>query len=70
MSPVEFLLSIMRDETQEGQVRIDAAVQVAPYCHARLASTTLKAEGDALVPTVVIRHFVPYDDPRVGTRRT
>ena len=36
-SPVEFGLSIMRDDTQELAVRLHAARIVAPYLHARPA---------------------------------
>ena len=41
MMPLEYLLSIMRDESQDAAVRRDAAKAAAPYCHARLASTEI-----------------------------
>lgn len=34
--PLEYLLSIMRDEKQDQAVRIDAAKAAAPYVHAKL----------------------------------
>ncbi len=39
--PLDYLLSVMRDETQDDAVRRDAAKAAAPYCHARLASTEI-----------------------------
>ena len=41
ITPLDFLLSVMRDESREPQVRLDAAKAAAPYCHARLSSTEL-----------------------------
>lgn len=34
--PVEFLLAVMRDETQPFSRRLDAARAVAPYCHIKI----------------------------------
>jgi hypothetical protein len=36
LSPLEFLLSVVRDETNHVAVRLDAAKCAAPYVHARL----------------------------------
>jgi hypothetical protein len=41
MTPLDFLLSVMRDDTRDFPARLDAAKAAAPYCHARLASTEL-----------------------------
>ena len=38
MMPLDYLLSIMRDEANDLDTRKDAAKAAAPYCHARLAS--------------------------------
>jgi hypothetical protein len=40
-TPLDFLLSAMRDENRDFRVRLDAAKAAAPYCHARLSSTEL-----------------------------
>lgn len=37
--PLDFLLEIMRDGSQEARSRLDAAKAAAPYCHARLSAT-------------------------------
>jgi hypothetical protein len=37
MMPMDFLLDVMRDVTNEMPVRLDAAKSVAPYVHPKLA---------------------------------
>lgn len=46
LTPLDYMLGLLRDETQSREVRIDAAKSAAPYCHARLAVTesNVKAE--------------------------
>lgn len=39
--PVNYLLSVMRDESNPTSTRIDAAKSVAPYLHHRLASQSI-----------------------------
>ena len=36
LSPLDYLLGIVRDEGEEASRRIDAAKAAAPYCHAKL----------------------------------
>ena len=43
LSPLEFLLSVVRDETKDIAVRLDAAKCAAPYVHARLQTTTVQS---------------------------
>lgn len=43
LSPLEFLLSLVRDESKEIVVRLDAAKCAAPYVHARLQTTTVQS---------------------------
>ena len=45
ITPLDFLLAVMRDNHQDFCVRLDAAKTAAPYCHARLASTELMGES-------------------------
>jgi hypothetical protein len=60
-TPLEFLLRIMRDETQEPDVRRAMAVAAAPYCHSRLASTQVTGSVDSAI-TVEIRRFTYESD--------
>lgn len=43
MTPLEYLLSVMRDETEEKDARRDAAKAAAPYVHPRLSSVEMNA---------------------------
>ena len=45
VTPLDFLLAVMRDNHQDFRVRLDAAKTASPYCHARLASTELSDES-------------------------
>ena len=43
LTPLEFLLSVFRDETKDIAIRLDAAKCAAPYVHARLQTTTVQS---------------------------
>lgn len=43
ISPLEYLFSVMRDETLEQRERMAAAIAAAPYSHARLSSVEMNA---------------------------
>lgn len=47
LTPLEYLLMIMRDENIQRATRMDAAKAAAPYIHPRLASTEVKGNKDA-----------------------
>lgn len=44
ISPLEYMLGIMRDEAIDRETRFEAAKAAAPYVHARLQSTENKTE--------------------------
>lgn len=46
ITPLEYMLNIMRDPTQEFQTRMDAAKSAAPYIHPKLASVEQKVEAE------------------------
>ncbi len=46
LTPLEYLLQIMRDEGQPQEERKDAAKAAAPYVHARLASVDMTSKND------------------------
>ena len=48
LTPLDYLLRVMRDESLPDQQRIDAAKAAAPYVHPRLAS--IEHNGDAENP--------------------
>jgi hypothetical protein len=51
LTPLEYLLSIMRDESEDKRERLDAAKAAAPYCHARLSSTELSGPNKGPIET-------------------
>jgi hypothetical protein len=53
LSPVDYLLAIMRDEQLDLPTRLDAAKAVAPYTNPRLASidATVKSQVDVSMLT-------------------
>ena len=46
LTPLDFMLSVLRDATQEQAIRLDAANKAAPYVHARLSNVEAKIDGD------------------------
>ena len=40
ITPLEFLLAIMRDDTENRGARLDAAKAAAPYCHAKVSAAS------------------------------
>lgn len=45
LMPLSYLLSVLRDETQDQPTRMDAAKSAAPYCHPKLTSAEVKHSG-------------------------
>lgn len=52
LTPLDYMLSILRDETQEQEKRMWAAEKAAPYVHAKLAS--VEVSGDQENPLSVV----------------
>ena len=44
ITPLEYILSVMRDETTEPRERLSAAVAAAPYMHAKLSSVEVSGK--------------------------
>jgi hypothetical protein len=53
LTPLEYLLNILRDETQEQSARFAAAKEAAPYVHNRLAAVEHSGNQDAPIKTVL-----------------
>ena len=49
MTPVDYLLAVMRNEQLDLPTRLDAAKAVAPYTNPRLASIDVKARTEVTV---------------------
>lgn len=54
ITPLEYMLQVMRNDLNDLPVRLDAAKSAAPYVHAKLANVTLAGDKDSPL-TVVVR---------------
>jgi hypothetical protein len=48
LTPLDYMLGILRDESKDAAERFEAAKQAAPYCHPKLAATTLDLGADTI----------------------
>src|SRR5437762_4067832 len=46
MTPLEFMLGVMRDDEKTVELRLEAAAKAAPYVHPRLSSVALRNNGE------------------------
>lgn len=44
LTPLEFMLKVLRDESRDDAERMQAAIQAAPYVHPRLAATQMTVD--------------------------
>jgi hypothetical protein len=44
ITPLEYMLQVMRDETNDPRERLNAAVSAAPFIHAKLSSVEMNAK--------------------------
>lgn len=62
VTPLEYMLQVMRDPMNEAKERLSAAVAAAPYVHAKLSSVELTGkDGGAVEITTIERVIV---DPK------
>lgn len=59
MTPLDYMLSVMRNETNEPRERLTAAVSAAPYVHAKLSSIELAGKDGAPMETITRIELVP-----------
>lgn len=61
ISPLEYLLSVMRNNEADEAKRIDAAKAAAPYVHAKLSTVDMTASVDGVVRYERVNTGVPRD---------
>ncbi|WP_198665046.1 hypothetical protein [Tropicimonas sp. IMCC34011] len=61
LTPLDYLLQVMRDETAERAERVDAAHKAAPYVHAKLASVDHKSSDGSITPPPTTIQFIGVD---------
>lgn len=60
LTPLEYMLSVMRDEANDKATRLDAANKAAPYVHAKLASVDhTSSDGSMSEKPTVIKLVAP-----------
>lgn len=64
LTPLDFMLSIMRDETKEEDLRFEAAKAAAPFVHPKLSSVEAKVDADVKARVRRIERVVI--DPQAG----
>lgn len=55
LTPLDFMLSVLRDENNDQATRLDAANKAAPYVHAKLASIDANINGKVGVTVEIVR---------------
>ena len=53
LTPLDYLLSVVRDETIERTMRIDASKAAAPYVHPKLANIELSGKDGGAIGVVI-----------------
>ena len=59
LAPLDYLLAVMRDESNPTQVRLDAAKAAAPYVHPRLAAIEHRGKGGTPTDTITRVIVIP-----------
>lgn len=59
ITPLEFMLKILKDEEQPFAMRMDAAKAAAPYVHPKLANMVLQGDKNAPLTVEVVRFANP-----------
>ncbi|MDQ0462620.1 hypothetical protein QO010_000368 [Caulobacter ginsengisoli] len=55
LSPLDFMLQVMRDPTATRSERIDMAKAAAPYFHGRIGAPGSKGKADEAPPPLLVR---------------
>lgn len=50
LTPLDYMLTVLRDENNPLDVRLDAANKAAPYVHAKLATVDHKSSDGSMSP--------------------
>lgn len=63
VSPLEYMLNVLRDVNQTHEERFKAAIQAAPYMHPRLAAVQHSGDQDNPVAYQIMSGVTRQDDP-------
>jgi hypothetical protein len=63
LTPLDYMLSVMRNDANELGVRLDAANKAAPYVHSKLATVDHKSsDGTMAGPSLIVIKGVDAND--------
>ena len=65
LTPLEYMLQVMRDEGAPQPLRLDAAHKAAPFVHPKLASVEVNAKGEALSASISLDGLTPQEVARI-----
>lgn len=66
LTPLEYMLEVMRDTRLDEGRRLDAAKSAAPYVHPRLSNIDMKADVDGKLSITVIKRIYDADGKLVS----
>jgi hypothetical protein len=67
LTPLEYMLGIVRDVTADAMTRLDAAKSAAPYCHPRLANVQVSGDPDNPLQAInTVEHVIVPATQSVG----
>ena len=67
ITPLAYLLQVMRDPETDPKERLSAAIAAAPYVHAKLSAIELSGDKNAPVE-VKVHHGMPIDAANLLTK--
>lgn len=59
LTPLDYMLEVMRDESQKLGIRLSAACSAAPYVHPKLANVNLAGQGGGPLEIKIVRYSTP-----------
>ncbi len=59
LTPLDYMLDILRDESMDTESRFEAAKAAAPYVHPKLASVEHKGDADNPLQTISRIELIP-----------
>jgi phage terminase small subunit len=65
LTPLEFLLALMRCPTADARTRLDAAKALMPYCHARKVAGGKKDQQQEAANGASVGKFSPGTPPKL-----
>lgn len=61
LTPLDYLLSVMRDTDVPRDERVDAANKAAPYVHSKLATVDHRSTDGSMTPTIIFEGMADDD---------